>query len=62
MKQSLLAFTILVVLVFMFSSCLPRRRWYSTFIDSKGNVKTEHYNQYKLRWYKKNWYNRQLWK
>ncbi len=59
---SILAVLTIIVIIFTCSSCLPRRRWYSTYTDEKGVVKTEHYNQYKIKWYKRNWYNRRMWK
>ena len=50
------------VIIVCNSSCALDRRRYSTFRDENGDVKTEHYNQYKRKWYRKNWYNRQIWR
>jgi hypothetical protein len=62
-KTSILAaIVILVIIVVCNSSCALDRRRYSTFRDEKGYVRTEHYNQYKRKWYRKNWYNRRIWK
>ena len=62
-KNSILAaIVILVIIVICNSSCALDRRRYSTFRDEKGYVRTEHYNQYKRKWYRKNWYNHRIWK
>lgn len=61
-QKTILATLIIVLIVSTFSSCLPRRRWYSIYKDKNGQKKVEHYNQYKTKWYKKNWYNREIWK
>ncbi len=63
MKKTLLALVSIVVLIIICDSCAMDRRWYSTYKDEKTNEKkTEHYNGYKRRWYKKNWNNGRMWK
>ena len=62
-RDTLLVLVVLAIIVIVCnSSCALDRRRYSTFRDDKGYVRTEHYNQYKRKWYRKNWYNRQIWK
>jgi hypothetical protein len=61
-KKTVLAFLTITVIMIIFSNCAPRRRWYSTYRDKNGEVKTEHYNQYRKKWYQRNWNNGQMWK
>ncbi|GAA4460977.1 hypothetical protein GCM10023093_04760 [Nemorincola caseinilytica] len=62
-KNTLLCLVaIIVVIIISNSSCALDRRRYSTFRDEDGKAHTEHYNQYKRKWYRKNWYNRRIWK
>jgi len=60
-KATLIAASFAIILT-TFTSCAPRRRWYSTYTDKKGQQQTEHYNEYKTKWYKKNYHNGNLWK
>ncbi|MCF8450245.1 MAG: hypothetical protein K9G49_10285 [Taibaiella sp.] len=63
-KKTLLALsTIAVIIIISSSSCANKRRWYSTYKDPKTKeIKTEHYNGYRKRWYKRNWNNGRMWK
>jgi hypothetical protein len=61
-KRTVLVLLAITVVTIVLISCAPRRRWYSTYVDRNGDTQTEHYNQYKRRWYKRNFNNRNIWK
>ncbi len=46
----------------MSEGCALDRRWYSTYKNKDDEEKTEHYNGYKKRWYKRNFRNGNIWK
>jgi len=61
-KKTVLGLLAITVITIILISCAPRRRWYSTYKTKSGDSQTEHYNEYKRRWYRKNYNNRVLWK
>lgn len=62
-KNTLFTALALAAVAMLMDSCAMDRRWYSTYKDEKtGEKKTEHYNGYTKRWYKRNWNNGRMWK
>ena len=61
-KKTLLVLSTITVLIIVCSSCAPKRRWWSVYKDKNDETKVEQYNEYKRKWYKKNFNNGQIWK
>lgn len=61
-KRIIPTIIILTIISIMSEGCALDRRWYSTYKNKDDEEKTEHYNGYKKRWYKRNFRNGNIWK